>query len=93
MARGGKREGAGRPPGAANKATTEVREAAQLHTTAAVETLASIMKTSESDTARIAAANSILDRAVGKPTQTVEGDIELRATVTKIILAGPDGDG
>jgi hypothetical protein len=69
---GGKRPGAGRKPGAVNKTTLELREAAQKHGPEMLEELARLAKTAESEAARVAAANSILDRAYGKPKQSVE---------------------
>jgi hypothetical protein len=73
---GGKREGAGRPSGATNKATDELRSLAREHTPDALATLASIMKASESDAARVSAANSLLDRGYGKPAQALVGGDE-----------------
>lgn len=70
--KGGARPGAGRKPGVPNKATAEIREAAQQYTTQALETLAQVMQTGESETARVSAANSILDRAYGRPAQAVQ---------------------
>lgn len=76
MARGGKREGAGRPAGAVNKATVERRatiaEMAQEYAEEAISTLAQIATMGESESARVAAANAILDRAYGKPSQAME---------------------
>jgi hypothetical protein len=69
---GGKRPGAGRKPGAVNKTTLELREAAQKHGPEMLEELARLAKNAESEAARVAAANSILDRAYGKPKQAVE---------------------
>ena len=70
---GGKRPGAGRPPGSPNKVTASVREAAQVHSDEAVNTLAAIMKDGKAPAiARIAASNAILDRAHGRPHQSVE---------------------
>lgn len=61
----------GRPKGSPNKATADVREAAQAFTVDALKTLAEVMRNSESDAARVSAANAILDRAHGKPAQAV----------------------
>lgn len=72
--RGGKREGAGRPAGAKTKVGAQLREAAQAFTDDALNTLAQIMRESESDAARVSAANSILDRGYGKPPQALTGD-------------------
>ena len=63
----------GNPGGRPN---STIRELVRQHSTEAVETLAKIMKASRSDRARILAANSLLDRAWGKPTQPIGGDPE-----------------
>ena len=87
MARGGKREGAGRPKGAVNKATASVRDAAQAFTVDALSTLAEIMRSPEHPAAaRVSAASALLDRGHGKPTQSleVEGDLNAAATVSEI---------
>lgn len=85
MARGGKREGAGRPVGAPNKATADIREAAQEYTHLALTTLVYVAGSGTAEAARVAAANAILDRAYGKPKQAVDVDGELRATLTVVI--------
>ena len=68
---GGKRDGAGRPAGTPNKATREqgarLSELAKSYTDIAFSTLVDVAMNGSSDTARIAAANSILDRGYGKP--------------------------
>lgn len=57
------------------KATVEIRSLARAHTETALRTLASIMtKEDAPDAARVAAANSLLDRGWGKPTQPIAGD-------------------
>lgn len=87
MARGGQRPGAGRPKGALNKATASVREAAQAFTTDALSTLAEIMRDPEHPAAaRVSAAQALLDRGHGKPTQSVEldGSLDVEATFTEI---------
>ena len=61
----------GRPKGAPNKATADVREVAQQYTGQAIQTLVQIATAGESEAARVAAANAILDRAHGKPAQAV----------------------
>jgi hypothetical protein len=85
MARGGKREGSGRKKGsrdvrprsspviiAAAQEKRELREAAREFTDDALKTLAEICKEGQSESARVAAANCLLDRGYGKPTQQVE---------------------
>lgn len=95
MARGGRREGAGRPPGAKTKAGRELRELAQRHTTTALNALVSILAGGEGipPAAQVAAAKEILDRGYGKATQPISGDddgVPIK-TITQIRLIGPDG--
>lgn len=79
--RGGARPGAGRKKGVPNKVTEEVRAIAQPYAPAAIKEAARIagllprQKGSESDQARVAAINIILDRAYGKPKQPIEGEM------------------
>lgn len=74
---GGRRQGAGRPTGARTRATAERKAAlsdlAKAHTAIALKTLVDVCKSDkESGSARVAAANALLDRAYGKPTQAVQ---------------------
>lgn len=64
---------AGRPKGALNKTTAEVKELAQKHGPAAIQTLAKLAKSADSDAAKIAACKELLDRAYGKAAQPVGG--------------------
>lgn len=82
--RGGARPGAGRKKGTPNKATADIRAAAQEYTGQALNVLVQIATAGESEAARVAAANSILDRAHGKPRQSVEVEADVTATVRKI---------
>lgn len=67
----------GRKKGTPNKATAPIREAARQYTTQALQTLASVMKGVEYPAAaRVAAANSLLDRGYGRPSQPLDGDGE-----------------
>lgn len=63
--------GKGRPKGSLNKATADVKAAAQQYTAEAVETLASLMRTAESEQARVAAIRELLDRGHGKAAQAI----------------------
>ena len=63
--------GQGRPVGAKNKATQELQDLARVHTPAAIKELARLAVGAESETARVAAINSLLDRGHGKPSQSV----------------------
>ncbi len=91
MARGGARPGAGRRKGAVNKATADVKAAAMVYSDEALTTLSQIMRAeSHPAAARVAAANAILDRAHGKPKQSVEMDAsvmtrELPASVDEFV--------
>ena len=63
----------GRQRGTPNKATASLKALAGNYTAQALETLASIMSDVEQPAAaRVAAANSLLDRAHGKPRQEIE---------------------
>lgn len=63
--------GQGRPKGAKNKATQELQDLARVHTPAAIKELARLAVEAESETARVAAINSLLDRGHGKPSQSI----------------------
>lgn len=75
MARGGKREGAGRPMGGRSAATRDqiagISDLAKMHSADALNALVAIATGGESEAARVSAANAILDRAYGKPQQAV----------------------
>lgn len=60
-------------PSGRPKALKEVVELARSHTLTAIEALAQIAaKASAPESARVSAANALLDRAWGKPKDTVE---------------------
>lgn len=61
----------GRQAGTPNKATQELKDLARAHTAAAVTELARLSVSAESETARVAAINSLLDRGHGKPAQSI----------------------
>lgn len=80
---GGAREGAGRKPGAVSKAKIDIAERAKTHGEAALRTLVDVMQDNEAPhSARVSAANAILDRGFGKPMQAISHSGEI-ATVTK----------
>lgn len=74
MATGGKRPGAGRPRGAVNKATADIKALAGKYTPDALSALVSIVKGSDSDAARVSAAKELLDRGHGKSPQPQTGE-------------------
>lgn len=72
------------------KTPTEIRSLARSHTQKALNCLVGIMENSTSDPAKVAAANSLLDRGWGKPAQPIDGDgeggpIAIQAIVRKIV--------
>ena len=80
MARGGFREGAGRPSGSTNKSSPEqtkrLSELAKTYTDEALQTLVDVARNGRTDAARVSAANALLDRAYGKPAMKQESEIE-----------------
>jgi len=68
-------------PGGRPKVITELRDLARRHSHVALETLVSVCTDKkQSGAARVAAANALLDRGYGKPTQLLEtSDHEKRA--------------
>lgn len=78
----GERRG-GRKPGQPNKATADIKEAAREYSADALRVLVDVAMNGDSAAARVSAANAILDRAHGKPTQAVEMDATLKATFTE----------
>lgn len=81
--------GKGRPKGALNKATRDIKELARAHGPEVVEGLVRLFREADSDTARIAAAKEILDRGYGKASQPIAGDEDspLRV-INEIVLRG-----
>ncbi|MFV1644930.1 hypothetical protein VWZ82_12980 [Phaeobacter sp. JH20_41] len=98
MSHGGKRDGAGRPKGRKNVATEKqkktIGELAKALAPGALQTLAAVMADEEATgTARVAAANSILDRAYGRPKQVADegDDTEAPPMVFNINVSDPVG--
>ena len=60
-----------------SKAPAQIKSLARVHTETALNVLAGIMRQEDcAPAARVAAANSLLDRGWGKPAQTIGGDPE-----------------
>ena len=69
--------------GSTAKQITDVRDAARQHTLAAVETLVSVMEDLKAPhSARVAAANGLLDRGHGKATQHIETETSVYDQLT-----------
>jgi hypothetical protein len=73
---GGQRPGAGRPAETLNRSTmahkSQLSELTRNHTEAAVSVLVDVMLHGTSDSARISAASSILDRGYGRPVANLD---------------------
>jgi hypothetical protein len=61
-------------PGGRPKGDGEIRELAREHTEMALRTLAEIAERGENESARVAAANGLLDRGWGKPAVPIGAD-------------------
>lgn len=82
--------GKGRPKGVPNKLTATLRDIARRHTDDAIKVLVEIALKGETDASRVSAANSILDRGYGKPSQVLSGDEDGGAikAIHEIVLRG-----
>jgi hypothetical protein len=69
---GGKRPGAGRKPKRHDKAKYDMMEMAKGYAPEALEVFAKIMRSGESEAAKVAAADKLLDRGYGKAPQALE---------------------
>ena len=58
------------------KAPTDIRSLARSYTDLAIQTLAGIAQNGQSESARVAASESLLNRGWGKPVQPHDGDGE-----------------
>jgi hypothetical protein len=84
--------GKGRPKGALNKATAEVRGLAREYGPDALKELHRLSNEAESEAARVSACNAILDRAYGKSSASVPividiPEAETPADVSKAVAA------
>ena len=93
MPSGGYREGSGRPRGSLNKTTLEqshrLSELAKTYTEDALMALVDVARNGRTDAARVAAANSLLDRGYGKPI-AIEGSEPEPFAPTIIEIRAPD---
>jgi hypothetical protein len=74
----------------AHAVTIELQEAAQVYTSAALETLHRICINGESEAARVSAACALLDRAHGKPKQQQEVKLDSSDAFLKLWIAISD---
>lgn len=89
--KGGFQKGQSGNPGGRPRGFKAARELARRHTVEALETLIALMRSSRSEQVQLAAANAILDRGWGKPTQalSVEGE-DGNPTVPTVQIVIPD---
>ena len=87
------RKTGGRVAGVPNKATADVRAAAQKHTEAAIARLAHLMENATSEQAQVAAAKELLDRAHGRPAQAVDANVNGGHDFVAAIFAMLEGTG
>jgi hypothetical protein len=65
---------AGRPKGAKNAISPDIKLLARKYANEAIETVFNVMKKSKIESNRIAAAQILMDRGFGKPTQQMGVD-------------------
>ena len=71
------RKTGGRRNGTPNKATAAVKELAGQYGAEAVETLVRLMREGQNEQIQRAAAEALLDRGYGRPTQQVNADVSV----------------
>lgn len=78
------------------KTPTQIKSLARSHTESAINVLVGIMERSDaSEPARVAAANSLLDRGWGKAAQILAGDEDdgpVKFEVIKRVIVDPDSN-
>lgn len=85
-------------PNGRPKVVKEVRDLARKHTKDALQALVGIMDDAQAaPAARVAAANSLLDRGYGKPSQSIIGDsdadpINVLHRIERVIVDPADKD-
>jgi hypothetical protein len=79
------------------KAPTEIRSLARSHTDEAINCLVGVMRNSTNDSAKVSAAEKLMDRGWGKPTQPISGDedgppINIITRIERVIVDAPKQD-
>ena len=75
----------GRPPGALNKSTAQVKALAQKHGPAAIARLAALAQEAESEQAQVAACRELLDRAYGKSAPSPEEREDTQSLIVQLV--------
>lgn len=69
-----------------SKAPAQIKSLARQHTETALKVLAGIMNQDDcAPAARVAAAQALLDRGWGKPTQPIAGDDDAAPITTRVV--------
>jgi len=95
MARGGKREGAGRKPGTPNRPKYDIQAEAEARAGKAMKVFDEIFNSKKvGPLTKLSAAEKILDRAFGKPVQSTQmlgpnGDV-VAPVLVQIVAATPE---
>ena len=85
---GGKRPNAGRPKGKVSAAKRAIAEVAQEHADDMLKVLVQIAKDKqEPASARVAAANAVIERGYGKPVTPVQNESQDRLTLALIEIS------
>jgi hypothetical protein len=80
------RKGQSGNPAGRSKVVGEIRDLARSHTLSAMDTLVTIMQDESANaSARVTAAQEILNRGYGKPTQAVE--IETKTSLVDLLVS------
>lgn len=66
----------GRVAGTPNKATAELKGLARQYTDEALQALVNVIRSTESDAARVSAIKELFDRGYGKASQVLASDAE-----------------
>jgi hypothetical protein len=75
-------------PGGRAKADYRIKELAKKRTKLALDTLAQICESGESESARVAAAVALLDRGWGKPAQAIIGSDDPTDAPVRLVIGG-----
>ena len=88
--KGGFKPGASGNPGGGPKAASIIALEARKHGLAMVSVLNTLARRAKSEQVRVAAANSLLDRAYGRPSQSVELNFTASLLQKKLTEMSPD---
>jgi hypothetical protein len=83
----GNKYATGRPKGAQNKVTADIKALCQAAAPVAIERLIAIAQTADSQATQVAAIKELLDRGYGKATQ----QSDVKVTGSEVIIIKPRG--